>query len=165
MVFQTSKNPVYLGPLQKSQSAPEIETDSARRLTTKSIKLIHAAHAKATQAIEQHIAPGYEAADCTLFSMVYLPSASPNNEIAPRRTVRANLYNAWNGYIIDVDLYLLYELYLLYDLYSCFSLIINIQIVLVGTSKKKDNTFFLMYQILSTVVIELNIHISDLDCF
>jgi hypothetical protein len=26
-----------------------------------SIKLIHAAHAKATQAIEQHIAPGYEA--------------------------------------------------------------------------------------------------------
>ena len=41
--------------------APEIETDSARRLTTKSIKLIHAAHAKATQAIEQHIAPGYEA--------------------------------------------------------------------------------------------------------
>ena len=24
-------------------------------------KLIHAAHAKATQAIEQHIAPGYEA--------------------------------------------------------------------------------------------------------
>jgi hypothetical protein len=50
-----------LSPLQKSQSAPEIETDSARRLTTKSIKLIHAAHAKATQAIEQHIAPGYEA--------------------------------------------------------------------------------------------------------
>ena len=159
MVFQTSKNPVYLGPLKKSQSAPEIETDSARRLTTKSIKLIHAAHAKATQAIEQHIAPGYETADCTLFSMVYLPSASPNNEIAPRRTARANLYNAWNGYIIDVDLYLLY------DLYSCFSLIINIQIVLVGTSKKKDNTFFLMYQILSTVVIELNIHISDLDFF
>jgi hypothetical protein len=31
------------------------------RKTTKSIKLIHAAHAKATQAIEQHIAPGYEA--------------------------------------------------------------------------------------------------------
>jgi hypothetical protein len=28
---------------------------------TKSIKLIHAAHAKAAQAIEQHIAPGYEA--------------------------------------------------------------------------------------------------------
>ena len=28
---------------------------------SKSIKLIHAAHAKATQAIEQHIAPGYEA--------------------------------------------------------------------------------------------------------
>jgi hypothetical protein len=27
-----------------------------------SIKLIHSAHAKATQAIEQHIAPGYEAA-------------------------------------------------------------------------------------------------------
>jgi hypothetical protein len=27
----------------------------------RSIKLIHAAHAKATQAIEQHIAPGYEA--------------------------------------------------------------------------------------------------------
>ena len=26
-----------------------------------SIKLIHAAHAKAAQAIEQHIAPGYEA--------------------------------------------------------------------------------------------------------
>ena len=50
-----------MSPLQKSQSAPEIETDSARRLTTKSIKLIHAAHAKATQAIEQHIAPGYEA--------------------------------------------------------------------------------------------------------
>ena len=50
-----------MSPLQKSQSAPEIETDSARRLTTKSIKLIHAAHAKATQTIEQHIAPGYEA--------------------------------------------------------------------------------------------------------
>ena len=50
-----------MSPLQISQSAPEIETDSARRLTTKSIKLIHAAHAKATQAIEQHIAPGYEA--------------------------------------------------------------------------------------------------------
>jgi hypothetical protein len=31
------------------------------RKTEKSIKLIHAAHAKATQAIEQHIAPGYEA--------------------------------------------------------------------------------------------------------
>jgi hypothetical protein len=42
-------------------TAPEIETDSARRLTTKSIKLIHAAHTKATQAIDQHIVPGYEA--------------------------------------------------------------------------------------------------------
>jgi hypothetical protein len=31
------------------------------RKTENSIKLIHAAHAKATQAIEQHIAPGYEA--------------------------------------------------------------------------------------------------------
>ena len=29
--------------------------------TTKSIKLIHAAHTKATQAIDQHIVPGYEA--------------------------------------------------------------------------------------------------------
>jgi hypothetical protein len=62
VVFQTSKNPVYWvrsrnrNPLQKSKRI------LPRRLTTKSINLIHAAHAKATQAIEQHIAPGYEAA-------------------------------------------------------------------------------------------------------
>ena len=41
----------WSSPLQKSISAPEIDTDSARRLTTKSIKLIHVAHAKAAQAI------------------------------------------------------------------------------------------------------------------
>jgi hypothetical protein len=38
-----------------------LDEDVRSMLTTKSIKLIHAAHAKATQAIEQHIAPGYEA--------------------------------------------------------------------------------------------------------
>jgi hypothetical protein len=32
-----------------------------RHAREKNGKLIHAAHAKATQAIEQHIAPGYEA--------------------------------------------------------------------------------------------------------
>ena len=40
---------------------------------SKSIKLIHAAHAKATQAIEQHIAPGYEAGydACTVLFLGY----------------------------------------------------------------------------------------------
>ena len=37
----------------------------------KSIKLIHAAHTKAAQAIEQHIAPGYEAGGACLFSVLF----------------------------------------------------------------------------------------------
>jgi hypothetical protein len=37
--------------------------NSAGSFTTKLIKLIHTAQAKATQAIEQHIAPEYEAVE------------------------------------------------------------------------------------------------------
>jgi hypothetical protein len=43
-----------------SLSARETAREGEKR---KSIKLIHADHAKAAQGIEQHIAPGYEAGE------------------------------------------------------------------------------------------------------
>jgi ferredoxin-NADP reductase len=63
---------------------------------TKSIKLIHAAHAKAAQAIEQHIAPGYEAVRGTKHNIAWENSKviTTNNRYVPGHFLRIR---PWRG--------------------------------------------------------------------
>jgi hypothetical protein len=57
---------------------------------TKSIKLIHAAHANAAQAIEQHIAPGYEVVCGTKHNIAWENSKviTTNNRYVPGHFLR-----------------------------------------------------------------------------